>query len=142
MFSKEESKKMRQEFWTEFGQRHTRKWMLYNTSIKEIELKFTFDTEQAQVSLDVVSADDLIRAYYYEKLLGLKNILLTEYLPDALFEENYLLPEGKTVSRVYVQLKRVNIHSRKDWDLVQKFLNDRMNLMEEFFKEYSDYIAD
>ncbi len=140
MFSKEESKRIREEFWTYFGKEYPRKWLLYNTKIKEVQLKFYFDTQVARVSLDLTSNDEVIRAYYFEKLESLKTIISTEYLPDIIFEENFLLPEGKTISRIYVEIKRVNIHNRKDWPLVQEFFEDRMNLLELFFMEYKDFI--
>ena len=138
MFSKAESKKLRQQFWTSFGIVFRRKWVLYNTGIKELQLKFTFNRKFAQVSIDVLDEDPLIRAYYFEKLLSLKNILLSEYLPEAVFEEEYELPEGKIVSRVYVQLDNVSIHNRNQWPEAMKFLNDTMEKMEDFFMEYKE----
>ena len=141
MFSKAESKKLRQQFWTSFGIVFRRKWVLYDTDIKELQLKFTFNRKFAQVSIDVIDEDPLIRAYYFEKLLSLKNILVSEYLPEAVFEEEYELPEGKIVSRVYVQLDGVNIHNRQHWPEVMKFLNDNMLKMEGFFQEYRDFIS-
>lgn len=140
MFSKEEAKRIREEFWTNFGKQYPRKWMLYDTKIKEVQLKFTFTSEKAQVSLDIYSPDEVIRTYYFDKMLSLKNILLTEYLPDAEFEEDYVLPEGKIVSRVYVELTKVNVYRQKDWPAVQEFLYDRMELLELFFLEYGDII--
>jgi hypothetical protein len=141
MFSKAESKKLRQQFWTSFGIIFRRKWVLYDTGIKELQLKFTFNRKFAQVSIDVIDEDPLIRAYYFEKLLSLKNILISEYLPEAVFEEEYELPEGKIVSRVYVQLDGVNIHNRQHWPEVMKFLSDNMLKMEGFFEEYRDFIS-
>ncbi|MBO2545470.1 DUF4268 domain-containing protein [Salegentibacter sp. BDJ18] len=138
MFSKAESKKLRQQFWTSFGIVFRRKWLLYNTGIKELELKFTFNRKFAQVSIDVIDEDPLIREYYFEKLLSLKKILTTEYLPNSIFEEEYELPEGKVISRVYVQLDGVSIHNRNQWPEAMKFLNDNMEQMEAFFVEYKD----
>lgn len=140
MFSKEEAKKVREEFWTSFGKEYPRKWVLYDTKIKEIQLKFTFTSEVAQVSLDIYSPDEIIQAYYYDKMLSLKNILLTEFLPDAEYEEHYVLPEGKVVSRIFVGLKNVNVYRKKDWPLVQEFLYGRMELLELFFLKYGDVI--
>lgn len=140
MFSKEEAKRLREEFWTHFGKEYPRKWILYDTKIKEIQLKFTFTPEVAQVSLDISSSDELIREYYWDKMLSLKNILLNEYLPDAIFDENYFLPEGKIVSRVYIEIKKVNIYRKNDWLQVQEFLYGRMELLEIFFLEYRDII--
>lgn len=140
MFSKEEAKKIREEFWTNFGKNYPRKWVLYDTKIKDIQLKFNFTSEVAQVSLDITASDEIIKEYYWEKMLSLKNILLTEYLPDAEFEENYVLPEGKTISRIIAEIRRVNIYRKSDWPNVEEFLYDRMDLLEKFFLEYRDII--
>lgn len=140
MFSREESKKIRQEFWTGFGKEYPHKWLLYNTKIKELQLKFTFNRKFALVSLDIIDDDELIREYYFEKLESLKNILQTEYLPEIIFAKNYELPEGKVISRIYVELPDVSIHKEKDWPVVKEFLSINMILLEDFFKEFSDYI--
>ncbi len=141
MFSKEDSKKIREEFWTIFGKSYPHKWVLYNTGLKEVQLKFTFNNDFAQVSLDIYSPDELIREYYYEKIYALRNILIDEYLPNVEIGENYLLPVGKEVSRFYVQLDSVNIHNKDHWQKVAEFLNKHMQQLEAFFMEYKDYIA-
>lgn len=140
MFSREESKRLRQHFWTSFGKEYPRKWILYNTRIKEVQLKFTFNRKFAQVSLDIIDEDELIRAYYFEKLQSLKKILTTEYLPEVIYDENYELPEGKIISRVYVQLDKVSIHNQEDWPQVKAFLAGKMMQLEEFFQDFSDFI--
>lgn len=140
MFTKEESKKIRQEFWTSFGKEFPHKWLLYNTKMKEIQLKFTFNRKVAQVSLDIADDDEMIKAYYFEKLQSLEKILKAEYLPEAILEEEYELPEGKIISRVYVQMDNVSIHNQKDWPEVKTFLANKMMQLEEFFKDFSDFI--
>jgi len=57
MFSKEESKLLREEFWIAYGKSFPRKWLLYNTKIKGLSFKFHFDTKKALVALDL--EDDL-----------------------------------------------------------------------------------
>ncbi len=139
MFSKEESKQIRQEFWTGFGKEYPHKWLLYNTKIRELQLKFTFNLKVALVSLDIID-DELIREYYFEKLESLKKILQTEYFPEIIFAKDYELPEGKEISRIYVELTDVSIHKEKDWPLVKEFLSGNMILLENFFKDFADFI--
>jgi len=86
MFSKEESRQLRQEFWTSFGKSFPRKWVLYDTKLKGLSFKFHFDNKTALIALDL--EDHLEnRINYWEKLLALKSILLDDYLPDAVFME-------------------------------------------------------
>lgn len=141
MYSREESKKIRQEFWTSFGKEYPQKWLLYNTGTREIQLKFTFERKYAQVSLDIIDEDPFIKAYYFEKLESLKTILENDYhLPEIIFDKEYELSEGKTVSRIYVHLDKVSIYNKKDWPRVKEFLYTKMLLLEDFFMDFSDYI--
>ena len=140
MFSKEESRILRQEFWTSFGKSFPRKWILYNTKLKGLSFKFHFDTKTALVALDI--EDDLEhRIKYWEKLQALKSILLDDYLPEAIFEEEYFLDNEKEVSRVYILLEqKVSIHNKNSWRDVMEFFNEKMNLFEAFFEEYKEII--
>jgi len=140
MFSKEESRLLRQEFWTSFGKSFPKKWILYNTKLKGFSFKFHFDTKTALVTLDL--EDNLEnRIKYWEKLLALKAILLEEYLQNAVFEEAYFLENSKEISRIYVQIEhKVSIHNKNSWQVVMEFFNKNMTLFEAFFKEYKEII--
>ncbi len=140
MFSKEESRQLRETFWISFGKSFPRKWLLYNTKIKGFSFKFHFDTKQALVSLDVES-DLENRINYWEKLVALKSILQEDYLPEAIYEETCYLENGKEISRVYVPLEaKVSIHNKNSWQEVMVFFNEKMGLFEAFFEEYKDVI--
>src|SRR5690606_36345855 len=140
MFSKEESRLLRQEFWTSFGKSFPRKWILYDTKLKGLSFKFHFDTKSALVALDL--EDDLEnRIKFWEKLVALKSILTDDYLPEAIYEETYILENGKEISRIYVLLnQKVSIHNKNHWRNVMVFFNEKMALFETFFEEYKDVI--
>ncbi|RAV29616.1 DUF4268 domain-containing protein [Sinomicrobium soli] len=140
MFSKEASKKMRQEFWTSFGKSYPRKWVRYHTGIKDLSLKFYFDTKKAMVSLDIEPADKEERLLYFQKISALKAIFTEEYVPHAVFLEDSLLDNGKEISRVYVEKTKVSIHNKDSWRETMEFLNSCMLRFEAFFQEYKDYI--
>ncbi|MDT0558663.1 DUF4268 domain-containing protein [Ichthyenterobacterium sp. W332] len=140
MFSKEQSRLLRENFWTSFGKSFPKKWILYNTKIKGLSFKFHFDTKRALVALDL--EDDLEnRINCWEKLLVLKFILQSKYLPKALYEEEYYLENGKELSRIYVPLElKVSIHNKNSWRDVMEFFNETMSKFEAFFEEYKDII--
>ena len=142
MFSKEESKKIRQEFWTSFGKEYPRKWLLYNTKIKGVTLKFTFTTKIAQVSIDIEPNGDIFKEYYFDKFLSLKAILKSEYIEDIIYDSSYELDNGKIISRIYTELPQVSIHNRKTWETTMQFLNTYMDKLELFFLEYKDFIEE
>ncbi|WP_400080294.1 DUF4268 domain-containing protein [Winogradskyella sp. R77965] len=140
MFSKEESRQLRQEFWTSFGKSFPRKWLLYDTKIKGVAFKFHFDTKSALIALDL-EGDLENRINCWEKLMALKNILQTEYLPEVIYKEEYYLENGKEISRIYLPLEqKVSIHNKNSWREVMEFFNKKMILFEVFFEEYRDII--
>ena len=140
MFSKENSRLIRQEFWTSFGKSFPRKWILYNTKIKGLSFKFYFDTKKAFIALDL--EDNLEnRINCWEKLIALKNILLDNYLPDAIYKEEYYLENGKEISRIYVPLnQKVSIHNKNTWRDTMAFFSEKMTLFEAFFEKYKEVI--
>ena len=140
MFSKEESKQIREQFWISYGKSFPRKWILYDTKIKGLSLKFHFDTKSALVALDIESSlENRINAW--KKLVSLKSILLEEFLPEVIFEESYFLENDKEISRIYIPLnQKVSIHSKNSWQVVMEFFNEKMNLFEAFFEEYQDIL--
>jgi hypothetical protein len=140
MYSKEEAKNVRQQFWTMFGKRYDRKWLLYDTKLKDVVLKFSFEDRRALVSIDVNHDDTIFRAYYYEKLISLKNIMKEEVSEELIFEENYILESGKTISRVFVMYEGVKIQKQTDWPEVYEFFYTYMDRLESFFREYKDFI--
>ena len=138
MFSKEDSKRIREEFWISFGKSFPTKWLLYNTKIKDFSFKFHFDTKQAWVSLDI-EGDLEQRIDYWEKLLSLKSVILEDYLPEAQFEEYCLLENGKEISRMLVKLDRkVSIHNKNTWQEVMLFLNNTMPKFELLFEDFRE----
>ncbi|MFT4838522.1 MAG: hypothetical protein ACJAWA_001768 [Nonlabens sp.] len=140
MYSKEEAKNVRQQFWTMFGKRYDRKWLLYDTKLKDINLKFSFEDRRALVSIDINHDDAIFRAYYYEKLISLENIMKEEVSDELVFEENYILESGKTISRVFVMYEGVKIQKQTDWPEVYQFFYTYMDRLESFFREYKDFI--
>ena len=140
MFSKEDSRKLREDFWISFGKSFPRKWILYDTKLKGFAFKFHFDTKSALVTLDL--EDDLEnRINYWDKLQSLKTILTEEFLPEVIYEEEYFLENGKEISRIYVPLnQKVSIHNKNNWRDVMEFFNEKMALFEDFFEDYKDFI--
>src|SRR5574343_1451260 len=98
MFSKEEALQIKKDFWTAFAEEYPRKWLLYNTKIKDVTFKFYVDNKKAQVLLDIEPKDEEKRKIYYEKVESLKTILHEEYLPEAILERNFYLDNGKVIS--------------------------------------------
>jgi hypothetical protein len=142
MYSKEESLLIKKEFWTAFASAYPRKWLLYNTKIKDVTFKFYIDNKKAQVLLDIEPKEEEKRKIYYEKIESLKMILLDDYLPEAILERNFYLENGKIISRIWVEKLGVSLNNKNYWPDIFDFFNETMSQFEVFFYEYEDYIKD
>lgn len=142
MFSKEEALQIKKDFWIAFAAEYPRKWLLYNTKIKDVTFKFYVDNKKAQVLLDIEPKDENKRIIYYEKVESLKNILLEDYLEDAIFERHFYLENGKVISRIWVEKTGISINNKNTWNTVFDFFNEKMDAFERFFYENEDYIKD
>ena len=142
MYSKEEALLIKKEFWTAFAAAYPRKWLLYDTKIKDVTFKFYIDNKKAQVLLDIEPKDEEKRKIYFEKIEALKTILLEEYLPDAILERNFYLENGKVISRIWVEKLGVSLNNKNTWGEIFAFFNQTMAQFEYFYFEYEDYIKD
>lgn len=142
MYSKEESQQIKKEFWTAFAEAYPRKWLLYDTKIKDVTFKFYIDNKKAQVLLDIEPKDEEKRKIYYEKIESLKTILHEDYLPEAILERNFYLDNGKVISRIWIEKLDVSLNNRKYWPEIFEFFSETMTKFELFFYEFEDYIKD
>lgn len=149
MYTKEEAKEIRNAFWEGFRnytnrrrikQGRTGKWMLTRTGINALNLKFHIDREKAQVGIDLETGNMDKRLELYEKLESTKKIL-TEYMKQPLtWELEYTRENGKSVSRIYVEIRDVNIYDRSCWKRVNRFFFEKMDALESYYTEYRDYL--
>jgi len=142
MYSREESQKIKREFWVAFAEKYPRKWVLYDTKIKDFSFKFFVDNKKAQVLIDIEHRSDEKRYAYFEKIEALKNILEEEFVSDLVYEKNYTLESGKTISRIWVEKQGVGFSNRNNWDAIFDYYFEKMNALEMFYLEYDEFIKD
>ena len=149
MFSKEEAKAHREEFWDTFKKMSARRrsslglpgnWILTQTGIRALNLKFHVDRKVAQVGIDLETRNMDKRIELYEKLESLKKLLEESMGSPMKWELDYIRENGKSVSRIYVQEDDVDIYQRDTWSRAHQFMYDRMLKLESFFNEYRDYL--
>ncbi|RKS98704.1 DUF4268 domain-containing protein [Flavobacterium sp. 123] len=142
MYSKEETQRLKREFWIAFAEKYPRKWLLYDTKIKDFSFKFYVDNKKAQVLIDIEPRNNIKRIAYFEKLEALKNILEEEFIQDLVFEKDFTLESGKVISRIWVEKLGVGVSNRNYWDAIFDFYNEKMSALELFYLEYDEFIKD
>jgi len=148
MYSKEEAKQLREEFWSQFlsisSRRRTAKrmpgdWLLAQTGVKALKLRFHVDREVAQVGIDLETRNMDKRIELYEKLESLKKVLEEAMKSPLIWELEYIRENGKSVSRIYLEKPGVDIYNSDTWAAAHQFMYDNMMKLEVFYREYKDF---
>ncbi len=142
MYSKQENQRLKQEFWVAFATKYPRKWVLYDTKIKDFSFKFFVDNTKAQVSIDIEHRNEEKRHAYFEKLEALKSILEDEFIQNLVYQKNHSLENGKTISKIWVEKLGITVSNRSSWDAIFDFFHEKMNAFEKFYLEYDEFIKD
>ncbi len=149
MYTKEEIKQIRIDFWDGFQKYSSpkrrklgkpKKWMMQNTGIKAVDLKFHIDHSTATVGIDVVSKSLDKKVAYWNRLLGLKNLLQSEFEQEFLWNDMYVLESGKEIIRIALVLEDVNILNRETWPKVYAFFFENMMKLEDWLEEYKEVV--
>ncbi|MFT3737238.1 MAG: DUF4268 domain-containing protein [Breznakibacter sp.] len=147
MFTKEEAKELRLEFWRKLENRTRRlpgqkglpkKWILNNTGIRGIDLRFDVNREQAMVALEINHRDEDRRLKLYAKLDACKAIFEDAYGKPLIWDLTYE-KENNHVCRVYTCMD-ADIYKQDKWPEVFRFLIDHMMCMEKAFLEVKDFL--
>jgi len=151
MFSKEESKKLRQEFWITFGKRTAllptddglkKKWILFKTGIPDLSFKFESERKFARVCIDIDSRDLVKRIQLWEKFESLKKVLEETVPSELIWDDAFVLDNRKEISRIYCHLDGVSLYNQKKWPEIFDFFVANMLGIEEVFKDFEDFIKD
>ena len=142
MYSRAENQRLKQEFWVAFAEKYPRKWVLYDTKIKDFSFKFFVDNTKAQVSIEIESRNAEKRLAYFKKIEALKNILEEEFVQDLVYQKNHMLENGKIISKIWVEKTGISVSNRAYWDAIFDFFNEKMHALEMFYLEYDEFIKD
>ncbi len=147
MWSKEEAKELRMNFWNGFKRycsRHEidRKWVLKGVKIKSTQLKFYIDGQKALVLFQIDHKNDLRRYEIYERFQAYQKLMLADCGEDLKWEEDFDEIGERPISAIYFELRDVNIFRQSDWDKVYEFFSVKMPLLEEAYWEYRDVITE
>ncbi len=149
MYSIEELKQLKKEFWEGFavfcsyhpvlGKRKS-KFMLYNTKMKGVQLKFDANREGAFVILELNNKNDTIRFEQYEQFEKYK-VIMEENFPDGLiWDFAFQLETGHEVCRIYSRKENIDIHRRSDWMSFYQFMSEEMLKLERAFRTVKEVI--
>ncbi len=148
MYSKNEEKELKQEFWRKLGNR-TRKipgqrgkvkiWIGDKTSIKGVDLRFVVNRKKIVVALEINVKDENRRFTLYEKLEATKNIFEDEFGEKLTWDFAFEKDLGEEVCRVYQEID-ADFLIAEQWPTIFSFMIDKMLRMEKAFLEVQDFL--
>ena len=143
MYSKEELKELKKEFWEGFGiycshipalKRRKSKFLLYNTKMKGVEMKFDATREGAFVILEINQHDEKARLEKYEQFENYKVLMEKDFPEGLIWNFAYLRETGNEVCRIYTQKTGIDLHRRIQWMEFYQFMAAEMLKLEKAFK--------
>lgn len=151
MYSKDELKNLKLEFWESFAAfcevqpylRGRKKiWTLYDTKVKGVELKFDATREGAFVILEVNHRGEEARLEMFERLTWYKDTLETDFPEGLTWDICFVRDTGKQVARIYTSKSGIDFHRHQDWGEFFSFMASQMYLLERNFMSIAEYLRE
>ncbi|MEN0004187.1 MAG: DUF4268 domain-containing protein [Bacteroidota bacterium] len=142
MYTREQVSKIKQEFWTTFGQYMAPQygadgqkvnWINYKTGYRGLYFRMEADNKQAYIGIVLQQKDADLRTLFWEQLEELRNplhgMLEEEWQWEPLAYNEY----GQAYSHASTTLRPANIYQREGWAEIITFFKQRILLLDEFW---------
>lgn len=150
MFSKEQAKELKLEFWKKFGEYcrvhpeladRKKIFILHDTGINHVDLKFDVDRSYVRVVLEVNHKNQDRRLDVYEYVEAFKGIL-QEDLENLNWDFAFIRDNGQEVGRAWVELLNMDFHKKENWAAIFGFMADNMYILERNFLEIKETLKE
>ena len=147
MYSKDEAKQLSKEFWIVFARRceivpelrhKKKKWVLYDTGLSGIDLKFEVTRSEAVVMIEINSRLENRRLEIFETMQKYRVLLEDGFAEPLIWDFCYQRESGQEVCRIYTSLPDADFHRQNHWPDIFNFMIDNMLILENNFMEIKD----
>jgi len=142
MYSRQETSRLKQQFWTAFGQymapvlsadNEPVNWINYKTGEKNIYFRMQADNKKASVAVELTHKDTGLQALYFEQFQQLHTLLHEALKEEWIWQLHTHDEHGKSVSRIYIEKENVNIFKQNDWPEIISFFKPRIIALDAFW---------
>lgn len=146
MFSRDEAKAINERFYTLFGtymRRHepqaegARQWLNYRTGVKGIFFRVEATSKEAIASIDLQQGDDGVRQIFFDQFLEFQKALESNTGP-MIWEQEYTLSSGRTISRIYQKQAGVSLYREDDWHQIFPFFEKYLLAFDSFWADFRE----
>ncbi len=147
MYSKEQAAKLRQQFWTKFGQYmkpvpgadgEPVNWINYKTGKQGIHFHLDATNTNASVAIEIRHKDKTEREACYDQFLLMKKLLHNETGVEWYWEKEIMLDNSQPLCRISQALPQVNVMNETDWPGIITFLKSRIIALDSFWELVRD----
>ncbi len=151
MYSKAETKMLQKEFWIVFARRceivpelkyKKKKWVLYDTGLSGIDLKFEVTRQEAIVMIEVNNREETRRLHAFETLWRYRFLLEEGFSVPLIWDSSVVRESGQEVCRIFISLSNVDFLQQIQWPNIFNFLIDNMLILENNFMEIKDALEE
>ena len=151
MFSKEESTRLKQQFWINFGQYMKPvpsaeglpiNWINYKTGVKHIFFKMDTHAKSATISIQLSHTDFGIRHLIFDQFKAFETMFGNVMNEEWLWQKDAADEYGKTVSLISVTLEDRSIYNPQHWPDLISFFKPRMIALDEFWGDVKPVFED
>lgn len=144
MYSKQEAARLKQEFWTSFGQYlapiqsaegEKVNWVNYKTGEKNIHFRMEASNRRAVIAIELTHKDPGVQQLYFEQFQQLKRFF-DESLDEPWQWQLHTVDEhGRTVSRIVKEEEGLSVFQKEDWPQLIRFFKQRIIALDAFWSQ-------
>ncbi len=142
MYSKDEASKIKQAFWTTFGQYISPQpsadglkinWINYKTGIKHLHFKMDADKRSAMIAIELSHPDLEIQEMFMEHFKPYKALLDEELGENWEWQLHVSGENQKVISRIGTSISGVSVFNQQDWPALISFFKPRIIALDSFW---------
>lgn len=144
MYSKDEASRLKQAFWTAFGQYIAPQpsaeglkinWINYKTGVKYLNFKMHADNQSAYIAIELSNPDPGIQELLFDQFKEYRKILTATLEEEWEWQLHVADENYKTISRIYQPLNEVSIFKESDWPKLISFFKPRIIALDAFWND-------
>lgn len=143
MFSREESSRIKHEFWTTFG-RYMRpipsaegmkiSWVNYHTGLKDVHFRMDAGKKTAAISITMEHPDPEVQELYFEQFLQMKDLLHATLQEEWEWQLHVPVADGGIISRIHRMISGVSVFNKDQWPDLISFFKPRIIALDSFWE--------
>jgi hypothetical protein len=143
MFTREESSRIKEEFWTTFGKYMSPilsaegmkiNWVNYHTGLKDVYFRMNASQKSAAIYISIEHRDLDIQQMHFEQFVAMDRVLYDQ-LQEEWKWQLHVPVDGKIISRISKEISNVSVFKKDDWPELISFFKPRIIALDAFWQD-------